>query len=268
MNASDIISLFGASAADARVESLFSSLNTLTRPALPEDDRFIYHDWILVRRKGVELGFVDSEYQSAADRILWGRGELRLSQAYFYSGFNDIQPFTGELPYGLTFADNRDLACFKLVEFESTRHGYRNDTWDVDGYRLSVTYANNGASIDRIACRVLAVPIPRKVEVDYPTLKAVAAAFGTPAESPEFFALWQGALTEDDYQVAQESGEIDFTLTYGATLGFASSRNGPVFRSITLHRNRDMESVGWVGTLPLGLDFEDSPEALFHKITA
>ena len=129
-----------------------------------------------------------------------------------------------------------------------------------------MTYANLGASIDRIACRVLAAPIPRRERLQNPDVSALADAFGCVVNSPEFRALWSIALTDDDYRTAGEDGELDLTQSYGATLNFAGSGLGPVFRSITFHRNRDQESVGWSGSLPQGLEFDDSPETLFQKI--
>jgi len=268
MNSADFISLFGTSATDHKMTAIFSALNTLRRPELPDDNPYPYHDWLLVRRKGVELGFADSEYQHGSDHFRWGHGKLLLTQAYFYSGFDDIRPFTGTLPYSLTFADSRTIARSKLGAFESSRHSYLNDTWDVEGYRLSVTYTEDGASIDRMACRVLATPLTHKQHVVFPDLKTITNAFGTTITSPEFLKLWASALSDEDYEEAQQDGEIDLLQTYGAMLAFAPSRSGPVLRSITLHRNRDMESVGWGGSLPNNLDFEDSPEALFKKIDA
>ena len=268
MDSADILSLFGISAADQKLAAVFACLNTLRRPALPDDDPYAYHDWVLVRRKGIELGFTDSEYQHAADRFRWGHGKLLLTQAYFYSGFDDIQPFTGTLPYGLAFADSRDIVRSRLAIFEPSRHSHLNDTWDVEDYRLSVTYADDGASIDRMVCRVPATAIPRKQQVGCPDLKAVTNAFGSTVTSPEFLALWQNGLSDKDYRAAQEDGELDLSQTYGTTPAFAPGGSGPVFRSITLHRNRDMESVGWGGRLPENLDFDDSPEILFKKIAA
>jgi hypothetical protein len=268
MNSTEILSNFGLTSTCDKVVSLFSMLNTLNRPQLPEDEEYIYHDWVLVRRKGLELGFTDSEYQTAAARFRWGHGELLLTQAYFYSGFNDIQPFTGELPFSLKFSDSKDAARVKLIAFDASRHSYINDTWDVDGYRLSLTYENGGQSIDRIACRVLAAPIPSIDNLIYPSLANISAVFGDSIRSAEFAALWGDLLDDEKLLEAIDDGEIDFTQSYGATIGLAGDgKSTSVFRSITLHRNRDSESAGWGGELPLGLQFNDSPEVLFTKIT-
>jgi hypothetical protein len=262
--------LFNLPAADKSVEDLLVSLNTLARPSLPddedEDSGSAYHDWVLVRRKGIELGFTDSNYHTAATPALWGHGKLLLTQVYFYSGFDDIKAYTGELPFGLKFSDNKETVRAKLAAFEAARRSYRTDTWDVDGYRLNVAYTSGGKSIDRMVCLAFEAPIPKRAEVNYPGLKALSGAFGDTTRDSEFLGLWKPALTDDELQEAREDEEIDLLQTYGAMLGFAKSRKGPVFRSITLHRNRYRESVGWAGKLPQGLDFEDSPETMFRKI--
>ncbi|MGU3779037.1 hypothetical protein [Burkholderia metallica] len=266
MNGKLIVRSFGALASSQRVEQLMIDLRTSRRPKLDVGGPSPFHDWVLVRREGVELGFVDSEYQAGAARSRWGHGDLLLNQAYFYSGFDDIKSFADELPFDLTFGDSREIARAKLVDFEASRHSYRNDTWDVEGYRLSVMYTKAGAAIDRIACRMLASPIPREAQIQQPDLVRVVDTFGYETRSPEFRALWPHTLTDDDYRAVRDDGELDLTESYGATLGFAESGFGAVFRSITLHRNRDRESVGWSGSLPQGLDFEDSPDTLFEKI--
>lgn len=267
MGSDAIVGAFGSPAHADNVEAIFHGLGTYRRPELPADGRS-FHEWVLARRKGVELGFADSEYQLAADRHRWGSGELLLVQAYFYSGFDNVQPFVGALPFGLTFADSRHVARAKLAAHEATRHSFRSDTWDVDGYRLTATYADDGAAIDRIACRVLAAPIRERRITRTPNLDDVIAAFGFASRSQAFLGLWPEPLPEEAYRAARDDGEIDLTRSYGATLHFTDSRSNPVFRAVTLHRNRDCESVGWPGTLPHGLDFEDSLKVLIEKISS
>jgi hypothetical protein len=185
-----------------------------------------------------------------------------LHQVYFYSRVDDIQTYTGDLPHGLSFLDNRNAARAKLTAFEHTRHSYRTDTWDTGTYRLNVTYKEGGQGIDRLACLQLEAPIPRQTEVAWPALSAVIAALDKEIDAPEFVSLWNGALNRKLILEALNDGEVDLTQTYGATL----DQVGGVLSSITLHRNRDSESAGWGGELPLGLNFEDSPEILFAKI--
>lgn len=265
MNSSALLSCLGLPSADAQVEGVFNSLGTHNRPVHPMQ-RGRYHDWVLVRRQGVELGFADSEYHTAASRTRWGYGVPLLTQVYFYAGFDSVRPYPGSLPYGLQFSDGREVVRQKLSAFEATRHSYLSDTWDVDGCRLSVAYAGTDGGIDRMACRLLAAPIPREGVWACPPVQALLDAFGSPLATPSFATLWQRKWTAEDLVAAKDEGEIDLTRTQGATLTFTPSADGPVFRAITLHRNRDMESAGWCGHLPHGLDFDDSPEVLFVKI--
>ncbi|MDH4557421.1 hypothetical protein E8F11_19950 [Pseudomonas sp. BN417] len=86
MNATDITSMFGVASDDGQLNSLFLELNTLRRPQRPEAADSKCYDWILVRKRGLELGFVDEEFQLATSRFRWGHGRLILAQAYFYAG--------------------------------------------------------------------------------------------------------------------------------------------------------------------------------------
>jgi hypothetical protein len=262
-----VISLLGRSVRSAEVEALFATLGTYRRPELSGADGHDYYDWVLVARKGLELGFVDSHYHRGDPRETWRHGELQLAQLYFYSGFDDIRPYVGELPFALAWADSREHVRNKLSAHEGTRHSYLTDTWDVPGYRLTVAYRDQDRAIDRIACRLPPLPLVGINAGAAPHISAIVDAFGETARARQFVELWSPRLTDADIEAANENGAIDLTRQLGATLGFAASAQGPVFRSITLHRVRDMESVGWRGALPHGLAFEDDPSALFQKIT-
>jgi len=261
------LSCLGQRATSPAGEALFAALNTLYRPELPEDEPDRYHAWVLVRRLGLELGFTDSEYQAAAPRHRWRHGELVLTQVYFYSDRDDIRPYRGPLPYGLAFGDDRAQTREKLAAVEGTRHSWLTDTWDVDGYRLNVVYAADSQGIARLACRVMPAPIERKRPASRPRLAEVVDLLGEPIDSPALTTLWGAVIDAGRRRAAIEDGEIDLLATHGATIEFATDcAAGPGVRSVTLYRNRDRESAGWEGELPLGLVFDDSPEALFSKI--
>lgn len=263
MTTIDLVKLFGKSAGSPEVQELFLELNTMRRPSLPESpEEHVYHDWVLVRRKGIELGFSDSEYHRAAPRDRWGQGELLLTQAYFYSGFDDLKPFKGELPYGLTFADTPERAREKLSQFTSSFHSWISDSWDVPAFRLSIAYTEDRRGIDRIACRQPAASIRNKGTVQWPCLSDIISTFGHTVSDATLIDLWAPHLDAHALKQATEDDEIDFTQSFGATISVV----GNCVRSVTLHRNRDMESVGWNGELPFGLDFEDSPSSLFEKV--
>ena len=116
MNAEEVVALFGLPAADVRMEALFKTLDTTSRPVLPSWEAFSFHDWIMARQCGIELGFADEAWQSGAPAYRWGDGPLVLTQAYFYSGIDDIAPHMGSLPFGITFADTRDQATSERLD--------------------------------------------------------------------------------------------------------------------------------------------------------
>lgn len=267
MNATDFTSLFGAASDDERVINLFRKLNTLRRPQRPNASHFEFYDWILVRKLGLELGFVDEEYQAATERFRWGHGKLILAQAYFYSENHKIKQFPGNLPEGLNFSDSRKQANEKLAKFETTRHSYVNDTWDLNGYRLTLNYKNNDRTIDKIACRMLPNPISSTTQLDFPNLETIYNALGCAVHSREFRELWPDSLNDKNHQASENDTELDLRESLGLSLQFVTSSTGALFHSITFHRNRDQDSAGWGGRLPNDLDFEDCPRALFLKIS-
>lgn len=140
------------------------------------------------------------------------------------------------------------------------------DTWDVDRYRLNVVYAADSEGTARLACRVMPAPIERKRGACWPRLAEVVDLLGEPIDSPAVTTPWGEVIDTKRRQTALEDGEIDLLATHGATIDFATDRAaGPGIRSVTLYRNRDRESAGWEGELPLGLVFDDSPETLFSE---
>ncbi len=269
LNAERLLSFLGASSDRLETESLWTQLNTLSRPELSEEEEDRYHDWVLVRRRGLELGFVDSEYAAASDRAQWGHGELILSQLYFYSGHSDIQRFEGAMPFGLQWDDTRAQARARLVQYESTRHSHLTDTWDVPGYRLTVVYNDDSDSLQRIVCRRQPAPLEPSEAMRLPALQDLVAALGESITAPSFERLWQnGFWSAEHVTAAREDDEIDLNAACGLTLSTSSDKGLLPLRSVTFHRNRDQEGSGWRGELPAGLDFEDSPEDLFRKLGA
>lgn len=250
-------------------ESVWLELNTLDRPQHPEsgDDR--HYDWVLVRRKGLELGFVDSEYNIGAARFRWGHGHMLLAQLYFYSGHADIQRFQGAMPFGLQWDDGRAQVRARLVEFENSRHSYLTDAWDVPGYRLTVVYSDDGTSLVRVVCRRLPAPLDSATAMPPPPLHDLLQSLGGSVANPSFANIWlPGFWSREHVAEARDESEVDLNPAYGLTLNTELYGGDPVLRSVSFHRNRDQEGSGWRGELPAGLAFEDSPEQLFRKLNA
>ncbi len=271
-----MLHLLGLPESDPQIEVLFKDLNTLNRPQLDDDpaEEGGYCDWVLVRRKGVELGFADSTWFNAEPRTRWGTGDLILTQVYFYSAFDDVQTYGGELPFGLAWTDDRVNARQKLGAFEATRHSYLTDTWDTDAFRITVTYKDDFKALDRIFCRIDPKPITPEVSVEPPTVAAIQGAFGIQPTESSFRALWGEAFQTNRKFPAM----LDMTNTIGVELYFHKAKelrlnfpgdklpSGLVFAAIRFLAERQDDGCGWKGELPFDLTFEDSPETLFQKI--
>ncbi len=264
MNADQIIGCFSFSSQSTELEALFNSLNTLRRPFLPDDEKHRYHDWTLIRKAGIELGFADSEYHHGAARHRWGHGDLILTQVYFYTSFYNVTRFAGKLPLGLSFIDGRTATQQKLLSTATNLHSGKTDTWDIANHRMNVTYSEDESSIDKIFYSVAAAPIANDSSLRPPAMENLIAALGCKVTSDEFSTLWKPNF-HLDYNAADD--EIELLDTFGVSIGVSGDDTTPRFKSITFHRNRDRGSVGWNGSLPNNLDFEDSPNTLFHKLS-
>ena len=265
MNANDILSLLGTPADDERAQALFTRLHLPRQPKLPVDE-YQFHDWVMSPTLGIELGFSDSQLQAGGPFYLWGSGQTLLTQVYFYSDFEGIDAYTGELPYGLSLDDDRDTVREKLAAFEASRHSGLNDTWDVDGYRLAITFDDDELAVARIACLALPAPVRPMREVEPPALARLLASFGDALKPAAVKAVWPTGWDDESLGLAMDDGDLDLTDSYGVTLKYGKKSGQYVLSTIALHRNGDMAAAGWTGELPSGLDFEDSPDALLRKM--
>lgn len=263
VNASEILAVLGSPATSPLVESLLDALGTYQRPSLEGEDEGRYHDWVLIKRHGLELGFSDEHYHQAGGRVGWGKGDLLLTQAYFYADPPQGHPYKGELPFGLRFGEKQAQVRARLVEFEGSRHSHLADTWDVGAYRLTAAYT--GQLFTRLVCRLMPRPIPPAYEGALPSVDELLGAFGESVRDPRFLKIWKGAIAQSVLRFEVGETQVDLTETLGVTLGITPDQQA-LYRSITFHRNRDQESPGWHGPLPRHLSFEDSPEKLFSKL--
>ena len=261
LRSEDIISGFGQSADSADLEVIFQELNTLRRPTLEDEDEISYFDWVLVKRKGIELGFADSAYLNAEPSMRWGHGELIFCQVYFYSSFDGISQFEGELPFNLTFSDNRSTARQKLQRHESSRRSWKSDTWVLADYNTTVIYSEKTGLVERVSCRKPPAPIVQSRSVKWPDVTEIISAIGGP--TTDLGKLFDQALLD----TALNDDEIDLSQDVGMTIHLANGGAAPALvQAITFHANRDVDSTGWPGALPLNLNFDDSPEILRKKI--
>lgn len=282
MDALDLMPLFHHRASSPEVEAALTGLGTLTRPALDEENPGQHYDWVLVRRRGMELGFVDRAYLEAEPEYRWGHEDnLSLAQLTFYGAGarDDVAGYAGALPHGLTFGDSRQTARQKLAAFDATRRSYHTDCWDCDAYRLVLAYRPDDAGIETVHLKLASTPWPEDGRAQ-PHVDASQwlGLFGEPVESPVLThacaPLDLAAKIADD----EDERELDFTRECGLELYFEDARNlrlarpvlgsGLVFGGVKFYRARDREARQWAGPLPFDLAFEDTPDALLAKVPA
>ncbi len=254
----------------AEVAQLFATLNTVKQPYLDEDDieRDLYTDWVLVKRKGVELGFSNQAWQQGKPRLAWRSDNLVLSQIYFYTQNDNTQAYTGKLPYELLSTDTRAQVRDKLKAFEATRKSYITDCWDVDeNLYLTVRYNNYGA----IASVFLRLKIQALKPTEHTlTLADLSSSFNkrVSRQTVKDIALFNKLtlpLTDEQWDEWYDTRELTLTDEYGIELYLDNSKSATL-SAIKFFAPRERESVGWSGDMPLGLTFDDSPEVLLAKV--
>jgi hypothetical protein len=282
VDAESLVDLLGRSLREPGFEQVFAALRTRQRPALDPTDRDEMYDWLLVRRQGVELGFVDEVYFTAGPK--WKRrrdpNALVLCQIYFYTQREDISTFGGRLPYGLEWRDNRSQVRRKLAALESRARHYRKDVWDTPEFRMVVDYKKAGQTIDSILCERHIQPWPEEGRRQ-PVLDMAGwvSLFGMPASSPELKQKLRPLDVLKRIDEEDEDHEIDFIFDCGLEMYFTEAKNlklksrpvptkrkDLVFGAARFLRSRDLDGRQWAGDLPFALRFDDTQETLFTKV--
>ncbi|WP_143135774.1 hypothetical protein [Burkholderia ubonensis] len=280
MSALDLSGLLGKTADSPEIEQALEFLGTLRRPDLEEDDGDRWHDWVLVKRRGVEFGFVRQSYFEARLQYDWTRGPLLCNQIYFYAaGFNnreDIHGYAGVLPFGLDFTDSRDVTRSKLHQWKRWGSDH-TDRWDTDTCKLHVRYAPTGSSIE---CVTIALPIyewPEEGRIE-PNVAAAQwlALFGEQPGSERLRAAVAPLDIISRIDECEQDREADFVRECGLELHFEDAdelrlspekkAKGLVLGAVKFFRARDREARQWSGELPYGLSFDDAPDSFALKL--
>ena len=261
--------IFGVPADSQPMQSVFTHFNTLRRPELA--DRDTHHDWVLVRRAGVELGFTEENYHRGEPPTLWGNGDLLFTQVYFYAGFEDVAPYNGELPFGVRWNDTREQVRARLSELAHTLHSSDvSDTWDVPGYRMTVHYtAGAQQQPDKLVCMQQPNrPGAPKDKRTVPSVDWMVQQWGENVAATQWRAAWNGYLTKTALSEGKEDGVIDLSLNLGISLHVRADAGQLLLQALSLFGSAYDSATQWAGETPLGLDFDDSPHTLFKKITS
>lgn len=282
---SEILELLGRASTDPRIGSALVRFGIHNRPHVKIDmedpDGPIVHtqDWVINNGIGIEFGFEDEASWFGVDESERGQGSMLLTQIYFYGDHPEVRPYHEHLPFGLQLTDDRRTVRMKLASLEETRRSYIRDTWELTGFRMTVSYVDEGARIGFILCMLRPPPLPiiDNRTAPLPTIDSITSLLGKSWNDPIFCQVlvpqgFDGHLEDTD-------GEriADFRSTYGFELSFRKSssisqpsvkpQNGLVLSELVFYRDRDMEACGWKGQLPFGILFDDSPEVMMNKVS-
>lgn len=249
------------------IDLLENTLETYDKPDFDnEDDQDVY-DWVLVQRKGVELGFVDRAYHKGKPYYAWYSDGALLTQVYFYCGFDDVAPYVGKLPNKITWRDDRVTVLKKMQVFSNVlRQSSITDVWEFDDYLLTINYNKNTQLVERIVFHLTAPPLPLPKNIKSPPFIALVQHLCKSITDDNFISLWQNLLDNEMINSAYETDKVDLSDSFGIIIHTSSQTGQPLLQSITFLANRELDSVGWQGQLPFGLEFSDSPDIAFKKI--
>jgi len=279
MTASDLLDLLGKKGDEDSFTPTLSALGTAASAGLDEDDPSSTTTGCLIRSRGLEIGFTDTAWFNGSPRGLWRTQGLLLQQITFYNaGREGISAYAGELPFGLQWSDHKEQARAKLSAHESSRCSYITDRWDIGPHRFVLAYKNDGKALDSVHVKLRIPPLPALPEGQ----PAIAARewmdlFGQTAESGrlraalaplDLDALLEDADADDREIDCLEGGGLTLYFEQPARLQLQSKVKGrsPVLGAVKFYRARDLDARQYLGELPFGLSFEDSPAMLQARI--
>lgn len=283
MDADRLLAVLGRLDNDSSVEAIFRELRTQRRPELSSDSRDTLLDWVPVRRQGVELGFVDEAYFEATDR--WKRrrpdSRLVLFQVYFYFHREEFEPFAGDLPFGLNWADGPKEVRRKLQKIESLRRSHVRDAWHLPEFWITVTYKKPGTGMDSVVCQLDLKPWaepgriqPAEMANDWLDL------FGMPSTSAHLRQRLRPLDLVKRIDEGEDDEEVEFRFECGLELDFTPAKNlKGVYRTragkkpstlvlgaVRFFRARDLDARQWTGDLPFALSFDDTQATMLAKL--
>lgn len=279
MKSDSLVALLGRRATEPDVEASLIHFGIRKRPAVRQDEddpdgALEIQDWLLSSSNGIEFGFEDEAAFNGAEPDTWGTAAMLLTQIYLYGDHSGVRPYGHELPFGLALGDQRASVLSKMSDYEDVRRSYVRDTWELDRFRMIVSYSANG-SIAFVLCmlRLPSLPPPEDVAGTAPTLETLLDLLGTPWYAPELRLALGPLVQAPGFQDVKRARVADFHASHGFELGFREplgredgSARGYVLTQVVLYREREMEARGWNGNLPMGILFDDSPETVIAKV--
>jgi hypothetical protein len=279
---SELIAFLGKPADDPEVVEVLAELEILWSPELDEseegsDEEPDWYVWRPSSKNGFEFGFQDQAHLKAEAPEKRGQGPLVLSQVYFYGEHQGVDPFTGELPYGLELADPAKAARDKVtaVVGEPPRL-HRRAVWDFEGKRIVLQHVPQRDQLDSLLVKL---PLkdwpPPDPAPKIPTVEQMLALFGQPWYAPPMRALFFPlGLDQAGRDIAihrnadlRENGlQLYFFRDQTRDDDNPLKDKGAGFSAFKLYGPRYQDARGWTGKLPHGLSFKDALPDLVRKM--
>lgn len=284
MEASEIALLLGRPSNDPHViaELARAGIDERPRAKIDENDAdgpvIQTQDWLLKSAAGIEFGFDDEASWRGWVEFERGRHQMLLTQIYFYGEHKGVNPYAGHLPFGLALSDDREIVRSKMMPLEITRRSYVRDVWDSRDYRITVSYVDTDERIGFVLCALREPTLPAS---DYSLnatlpIEHITGLLGKGLDNGELREAFKSLGINRFVEDVREGRALDFRNSYGFELGFtrpasveqspANSLLEPIFSYAVFYRERELDARGWTGTLPLGIQFDDSPEILMRKV--
>ncbi|MFM9924883.1 hypothetical protein VLK31_17960 [Variovorax sp. H27-G14] len=278
MSLFSFLSLLGADAADARLVALLEEHGVRRRPEKPAPFKSPYEVLFRLSKHGICLSFQDLAYVENRPPRQWGNSTLQLRAVTVTAGVQArYLPYTGEMPYGIAWADTRQQVRERMAQHHDKLHAYLRDCWWFGERYMSLTYQPGELTqperpgVFDLTFGLFEPPSALVQQASYPGFQTLVALFGKSMGAPEFQQAF-ASFDVENWRAESEDGHLDRRRAFGFELYFDPARPAedgtPSFAGANLTRERLGPSREWKGTLPFGLHFDDTPPVLRHKVPA
>jgi hypothetical protein len=263
--------LLSVTADDQTLVQHLQDLAVLRRPMIPDFFKSPYEVPFRLSKHGLMLTFQETNYFRNAPAQLRGRGKLLLRSVVATSGVQqNTLAYTGELPFSLSWGDPFPVVRTKMATASSQAgilHGGPRDCWWQGDRYFSATYTSlpsinhEQEGLSEIVCGLFlppSQPTHKLQPSDYPSQELMRGCFGGSGRSPAF----QACFSKFNPDAWDWSDHIDLSQEFGLELYFDKKRlasdGDPVFVGVNLKRDRLGPSTAWLGSLPLGLQWDNA----------
>lgn len=212
-----------------------------------------------------------------------------LKQVAFYAkGVQDYRGYAGELPWGLRFTMSRaDVhALLGIPTASRIVHELPVDLYLTEQAVINISYVSDGLSIAVVHVRPSHIFDKRMLGLSAPEIDELAvdldrltsclgrSTYDETLDTVLDFTGWHAS----DFDMADCDEVMKLVPRHGLTLyyrkvadypvlqGSDPIQGGSVFAGFRANRRGDMNSDGYAGKLPFGIEFHDTPERVVERV--